>query len=771
MADASKQIARKRIAILVVLALAWVVGIGARLVQLQVVEYDQHAAYARSQQTRKVNLVAPRGAIYDRDGNALAVSLEHESIAINPMRIPDVVGASGAALQLASTLGLDKDQLQKKIQRYRDNKWGFLWIRRWANPAELKAVKSLRSDWVEFYRESKRHYPKQELACHVLGSVGVDGNGLFGVEHSMDYLLQAENGNETVLQDVTRRAIQSEITTQPRPGISVRLTIDQRVQSAAEAALRRAVEKHSAPSGSVVVMDPNTGDLLAVANYPDFDPNVRPRRSKDLEARMNRAVSIEYEPGSVFKIITMAAGLEQTKLRPDTIIPCGNGVLRLPGRTIRDAHPYSFLSFAEVLAKSSNIGAIFVALQVGKDLMHDYVRRFGFGTSTDLPLPYEQSGYVWPMHKTSSQKVYGSILASVAMGHQISATTVQLAQACSVIANGGTLVRPRLLMELRAPNGKITSLQGKREGRVIQPETAITMRKLMEGTMLTGTGKSSRLRGWTSGGKTGTAQIFDRKLRRYVKRYNSSFLGFAPLQNPSIVVAVTLNETSLYGGVIAGPVFQEVASETLRILGVPMDHPESAMAKSVTPPLSEEKEGDAGLDGVDLLQLDGSLPPDTRKELAALLKAAIQEDPEIEDWMLGDPRALEPLPLLDLTPMPVSPLSMTEPSLPEMQESALAGSSEDDVPPGGELGPVSTQESRYQMVTASVPRQGEPTVVHLETVVAPDFTGKSMRAVMSEALEAGIELQPYGRGVARKQVPPAGTRIPRGKPLVVVFAP
>ncbi|MCU0229347.1 MAG: hypothetical protein MUF01_17095, partial [Bryobacterales bacterium] len=182
MEDASKQVARKRVAILAVLALVWVAAITARLVQLQVVEHDQHAAYARSQQTRTVNLVAPRGAIYDRDGNALAVSLEHESIAINPLRIPGAVGADGAARQLATALALDPKQLQAKIAAYRENRRGFLWIRRWASPQELRAVKALKADWVEYYRESKRHYPKQELASHVLGSVGVDGNGLFGIE-------------------------------------------------------------------------------------------------------------------------------------------------------------------------------------------------------------------------------------------------------------------------------------------------------------------------------------------------------------------------------------------------------------------------------------------------------------------------------------------------------------------------------------------------------------------------------------------------------------
>lgn len=769
--DASQHLARKRVAILLAIVLVWVTAIVARLVQLQVVQFEEHAAYARSQQTRRVKLVAPRGAIYDRAGNPLAVSLEHESIAINPMRIPNVVGAAGAAELLAGALGVNRAILEQKIKRYQDNRRGFLWIRRWASPADLTAVRKLNADWIEYYKESKRHYPKRELASHVLGSVGIDGDGLFGIEQSMQYLLQSKDGNETVLQDVRRRAIHSEVTEQSQPGISVRLTLDQRIQSAAETALRKAIQQYRVPSGSVVVMDPNSGDILALANYPDFDPNVSPRTTKELEARMNRAVSLEYEPGSVFKIITLAAGLERTRLRPDTIIPCGNGVLRLPGRTIHDAHPYSALSFADVLAKSSNIGAIYVATAVGKEMMYDYVRAFGFGSKTGLPLPYEQSGYVWPMHQASAQKVYGSILASVAMGHQVSATTVQLAQACSVIANGGTLVRPRLVMELRAPDGKVTPLEGKREARVLRPETAITMRRLMEGVMLTGTGKGARLKGWTSGGKTGTAQIFDLKLRRYVKTYNSSFLGFAPLQNPSIVVVVTLNETRLYGGVIAGPVFQEVAAETLRILGVPMDSPQTVLARNVPPQLDDVKEGDAGLDGETSARMDAKLPPDTRKELMAMLSAAMKEDPEIEEWMLGNPRERIALSLPAMAPISVS----ATPALEEPQPLGVAdadAASERDVAADTERTQREFEDSgRLVPVTVADNRAGAVTVVHLDTMLAPDFLGKSMREVMAEAMTEGVEVQVFGRGVARKQIPPAGTRMPRGVAVRVMFTP
>lgn len=767
--DTSHDVARKRIALLSLIVLVWVLAIAARLGNLQVVRHEELASYARSQQTRRSHLLAPRGAIYDRQGNPLAVSLEYQSIAINPMRVP-IPGL--AAAQLAKAFGLDQQKLEEKILHYQNNRWGFLWIRRWASPDDLRAAKALRADWIEYYRESKRHYPKHELASHVLGSVGVDGSGLFGLEQSMHYLLQGEDGQETILQDVRRRAIQSEVTHQPRPGIGLRITLDQRVQSAAESALRNAIALHRVPSGSVVVMDPNTGDILAMANYPDFDPNVYPRSTKDMEARLNRAVSLEYEPGSVFKIVTLAAGLEQTRLRPDTIIPCGNGLLRLPGRTIRDAHPYSALSFADVLAKSSNIGSIHVANTVGKDRMYEYVRSFGFGTRTGLPLPYEQSGYVWPMHQSSSQKVYGSILASVAMGHQISATTVQLAQACSVIANGGLLVKPRLVMELRHPDGTVIPQEGKRGERVLKPETAITMRKLMEGVMLTGTGKAGRLQRWTSGGKTGTAQIFDLKQRRYLRLYNSSFLGFAPLQNPAIVVAVTLNGTTLYGGTIAAPVFREVAAETLRILGIPMDSDATLLAKTPTVNEPETLEGDPGLDGTPLTPLGTKLPPDARRELIAMLQEAMREDPEIEEWMLGNPRRadLPATPVVAVAPAPQPP--DTDSSLKDWEAAAHRnGNAQPSLQELTGSDARAADTPAFQPVTAAAAPSDGVTVVHLDTLTAPDFLGKSMRDVMSQAMAAGLEVQVFGRGVARQQIPPPGTKMPRGLAVRVMFTP
>jgi cell division protein FtsI (penicillin-binding protein 3) len=308
-----------------------------------------------------------------------------------------------------------------------------------------------------------------------------------------------------------------------------------------------------------------------MASYPSYNPNLPPQKEETLESRTNLPVQSPFEPGSVFKVITLSAALETTNIRPGTIINCGGGRMTLFKRVIHDHHSYASLSMADVLAKSSNIGAINIGLRVGEQNLYDYVKRFGFGKSTGIPLPGESSGRVRPL-----KKWIASSIGSVAMGHELSATTLQLAQACSVIANGGMLVKPRLTLKRQRPGSDPDAIEPVTPPvRVIQPQTAITMRQMMEGVVLHGTGKKAKLDGYTSGGKTGTAQIYDFKARAYTHKYNSSFMGFAPLNNPAIVVVVTLNGTATMGAEASAPVFREVASFALRILDIPKDLPET----------------------------------------------------------------------------------------------------------------------------------------------------------------------------------------------------
>lgn len=599
-----------RLSYLIVAALLWTCLILFRLVSLQIFGHEEYSRQAQQQHVRRVEIAAQRGAIFDRSGQPLAMSLEVESVCINPMRVPN---KETAAEVFSRVLGLDRDKLLDEIERAAQQRRGFLWIQRKITREQAATLKSLPFDWIEFRTESLRQYPNESLAAHVVGSVDHEEKGNAGIEMSMDAALRGRPGFMRMYTDVRRRGFDSEVAQKPVPGKNLTLTIDERIQYVAERQLKEAVEANRCETGSLVVMDPNTGDILAMANYPTFNPNVPPATEREMEARHNLAVSVPFEPGSVFKVITLSAALETTRVRPDTMIACGNGSMTLFRRVIHDHHAYSSLSMADVLAKSSNIGTIRIGLEVGEARLLDYVRRFGFGSLTGLPLPAESAGMVRKLeHWTKSS------IGSVAMGHEISATSVQLARAASVVANGGLLVQPRILLKQQRPGERPEFEQAEEPRRVIKPETAITMRAMMERVVLPGgTGTKARLNGWSSGGKTGSAQIFDLKARKYTHRYNASFMGFAPLTNPRVVVVVTLNGSTKYGGAVAAPVFREVAAAALRILDVQKDLPE------FLPPSEEplEKINDLAIASL-------AAPEDDREQvdsLAAMLRPASME--------------------------------------------------------------------------------------------------------------------------------------------------
>ncbi|MGD0133472.1 MAG: penicillin-binding protein 2, partial [Bryobacteraceae bacterium] len=540
-------LATKRIRVLVWVALVWAALILARLVQLQVVQHSKFAEMARGQQQKVEEIKAPRGAILDRYGQRLAMSLPAESVVVDPLRVPDL---SVAADVLSKVLKVNAQDLLLKMREAVDDRRGFLWVKRKITREEAKRLRDLDLEWIEFRTESERFYPNRSLAAHVLGSVDFQEDGNGGVEQSLNDRLTGHGGEVLVTEDVQRRGFASKMQSEAEPGQDVRLTIDSRIQFVAEQELAKMVALHHAKSGSLVAMDPRTGDILAMANVPTFDPN-EPPKAGNVSARENLAVSAPFEPGSVYKVITLSSALETTRLRPESMINCGNGSINLFGRVIHDHSRYASLSMADVLARSSNIGAINIGLQVGDKNLYDYIRRFGFGKKTGLPLPGESSGMVRPLRVWQK-----SSIGSVAMGHEIGVTALQLAQACTVIASGGLLLKPRLLLD--AP--KVDPV------RVLRPETAITMRGMMEGVVIKpyGTGhKYARLIGYTSAGKTGTAQIYDNKLHQYTHLYNASFMGFAPVTNPRIVVVVTINGTGGlvgYGGPTSAPVFREVAA-------------------------------------------------------------------------------------------------------------------------------------------------------------------------------------------------------------------
>jgi cell division protein FtsI (penicillin-binding protein 3) len=584
----------KRLKWLAWLVLFWGAVIFVKLISLQLFHHDEYVRMARARQERAREIPAPRGPIFDRTGRRiLALSTPAMSIYVNPLKVPDL---EVAAQILGAELAMDEAQLYGTLRHALDNRRGFLWIKRKVSYEQAKRLGNLGLEWINMQRESQRHYPNGSLAAHLLGGVDFEEKGNAGIEKALDADLRGEPGRIRLLTDVKRRGIESQLWAEPRPGLPVTLTIDGRVQFVAERELAAAVEAKRAVSGSLVVMNPHTGDILALASYPSYDPNFPPAAGAPDAARRNHAVSVPFEPGSVFKVITMAAAFETTNLRPETPIDCHGGVLRLPGRVIRDSHlGLGVLPMETVFAKSSNIGAIQVGFRVGQQNMYEYVRRFGFGQKTGITLPGESAG------RLRKLKAWGTTsLASVAMGQEVSVTTLQLAQAVSVLANGGLLVKPRLTLRKGERN-----LPPAPPVRIVKPETAITMRQMMEGVVLKGTGTGARLQGYSVGGKTGTGQIFDVAAHRYTHTYNGSFIGFAPMQNPQIVVVVTLNGTrgnSGFGGAAAAPVFKAVASEALRVLDVPKDVPDEAPAPPLTAEVSDLSDADTAATAQNILE-------------------------------------------------------------------------------------------------------------------------------------------------------------------------
>lgn len=556
------------------LLLVWVCGIVYRLVFLQVVHHDDLLKLAQQQQQHKEMIPALRGPILDRFGQPLAKTLPAVSICVNPRKITDV----GVAADLLSRLlELDRKTLLDRLTAAKLRNLGFMWVKRKVGAEEALRVRSLNADWIELRDDMQRYYPHGEIASHVIGATSVADDdtdrGSAGIELEFDDQLSGRPGEARVYTDVKQNAYERTVARAPEPGAAVTLTIDPNLQYIAEKELDKAIISSSAKRGSIVAMNPYTGEILALANAPRFDPNRPPQPGDPPNARSDIAVGAPFEPGSVLKIITLSAALETTNLRPDSIINCNNGSINLHGRVIHDEHKYGLLSMADVLAKSSNIGAIQIGLRVGDRNLYEYERKFGFGRKTGIDLPGESSGELRRVEQWNP-----SSIGSIAMGHEIGVTSIQLALAGSALANGGMLVKPRIVLSTQRAGQPAENYPSDPPQRILQPQTTILMRQMMEGVVLHGTGRNAILKGYTSGGKTGSAMIYDRELHAYTHHYNASFLGFAPVTNPQIVIVVTLEGTtsgpSGFGGPVAAPVFREVATSALRMLDVPKDLPE-----------------------------------------------------------------------------------------------------------------------------------------------------------------------------------------------------
>lgn len=576
----------KRLVLLGLALCAWALVIVLRLFQLQIVGHEKFRRLAEAQQEKLEQVQAPRGAIYDRNGNFLAISSEIPIICVNPLRIPDKETAAGL---LAGILKLNRQDVLNDLLRAAIAHRGYLVIDPNPTEDEVDAVKKLNLDWIDIRKGSGRTYPNGQLAAHVVGNVDAEGRGVAGVEKKLNSILSGTPGLLRVTTDVHRRGYNFEVERAPSVGKNVTLTIDSRLQYVAEQALAEAVTKNHGERGSLIAMDPYTGEVLALANYPTYNPNERLKPGKKPVGREDYAVVAPFEPGSVFKVITLSAALETTNLRPESVINCGNGILRIGSRIIHDHKSYPALPMQDVLAFSSNIGAIRIGMQVGNNHMYDYIKRFGFGRRTGIELPAEAPGLIRPLSRWRPASI-----GSVAMGHEISVTSVQLAQAGAVIANGGYLVHPHVVLYEQAPGGEKLKTQPLKPVRVLTPQAVITMRHMMERVVTTpgGTGKRAHITGYSTAGKTGTAQIFDAEHHVYTHHYNASFMGFAPVVNPSVVVVVTVSGTSGeagYGGQASAPAFKTAAGEALRLLGVPRDLPAELEEKQANGPDKNDK--------------------------------------------------------------------------------------------------------------------------------------------------------------------------------------
>lgn len=582
------------------IALLWAIAIAARLCILQIVEHKELKQAVESQQQRMLEIPVLRGEISDRTGHLFAVSIPTESVAVNPKKI---VSPEFFAGNVAATLGLNAQEVRQKIEELRDRKGagrGFLLLKRHITPEEEEGLKSLPFKAVEFLRDARREYPNGSIGAHVVGSVDAEGNGNSGIEQKLNADLHGRPGRMRVLTDSLQDPYITFVSDPGEQGANVTLTIHNVIQHVAERALEEGIAAAHAEKGSVVVMDPANGEILALANSPSFDPSDEKPTQQEVEARLNTAVQAPCEPGSVMKMITLTMGLESGRFTPETPVYCENGVFPRPGRKpIHDVHRYGTLDAAHVLIKSSNIGIAKISIASGPHLLYEYLKKFGIGDKTHIELPGETGGILWPLEcgaTNSEGKPMPCWSASsheyIAFGHEVEATAVQLARAVAVIANGGLLVAPHVVLRKERPRADGTveelPLNLPQPTRAVEAETAVTMRHIMERVVLEGTGRRAHVPGFTIGGKTGSAQMFIPG-KGWVNRHNSSFIGFGPVNNPRIVVVVTLNNTPQQGGIAAAPVFEKIAETALRVLQVPKDDPDNDI-HSVPPPPKEVNE-------------------------------------------------------------------------------------------------------------------------------------------------------------------------------------
>ena len=543
------------------LAAAFLVLLGAalaRAVWIQVIKGPEYAAMALRQHRETVIVPASRGTIVDRNGEPLAIGRLATTVYANPRQVND---ARDLTLVASKQLGLDPAELYPMLV---DRSKGFVYVARKADPRKAKILQSMDFAGLGFYPEELRFYPQGPVAAQVIGYAGLDNKGLEGLERSLEGTLAGKPGSQTIVKDPFGRALDVVETKAETPGRSVRLTIDREIQANAEEILQDTVRRWGARAATAVVMDPHTGEIYAMATAPRFNANRFPTTRAD--RRRNRAVTDTYEPGSTFKLVTIAAGLQEGVITPRTSFRLAP-TIKVADRVIHEAHTRGTerLTVKQIVEQSSNIGTITIAEHLGPGRLASWVDRFGFGAKSGVDFPGESAGFALPLDQWS-----GSTIGTVPIGHGIAVTPVQMARAYAAIANGGRLVRPHLIDRI---DGK--TVGPTRGRRVVSRHVSEQMMSMLRGVVLEGTGTEAAIPGYTVAGKTGTAAKIDPDGTYSTSRYVASFVGMVPATKPKLVIMVMVDEPhgDIYGGVVAAPAFREIARFNLQHLEIPQDAP------------------------------------------------------------------------------------------------------------------------------------------------------------------------------------------------------
>jgi cell division protein FtsI (penicillin-binding protein 3) len=724
-----------RLYLLGAVLLMWCAAICARLVYLQVFSYGKFVAQAAHQQQRAIPLTAKRGVIYDRAGRELAMSVLVDSAFAVPSEVKDLPTAVSLITRIT---GEDARVVLADCRAHRT----FCWVARKADDETIERIKSLNLQGIHFQKEPKRFYPARDLAAQVLGSVGMEDSGQSGIEHEFDEQLRGRPGKMFISVDA-RKEWFSDVETQPEPGENLVLTIDKNIQYIAEKELDQAMHDTQAIAGTAIVENPHTGEILALANRPTFNPNLRKEITP--AALTNRAVSYVYEPGSTFKLVTISAALEEKVTNPDEIFDCQRGSIVYNGMRIRDSKPHGLLPVWGVLAESSDVGAIKIALRLGEDRFYKYIRAYGFGQQTGIELPGETRGLTKPPSRWSKVSI-----AAISMGQEIGISPLQLAGLISTFANDGVWVAPRIVAGTVQPQAtpQTIAFHPAQGHRVISSYTAAEMRSMMQKVVLEGTGRRAILEGFSSAGKTGTGQKVDPATGAYSKtKYVASFAGFAPVNNPQIVVAVILDSAvGLHqGGQVSAPVFRRIAQQVLEYLHVPHDLPllprHQLLLAQARMKDQDLEEGTPDHPGEPLETAEVSGDGDRGAD-AAQVVASTAAGRSARATRLGS----------------VVPAAMRE----QVPGAATANSA-------GPISPAKTLDSPTAG-QAKLPATGTVVLdVEQGGVEVPSFVGKTVRGAVEAAQDAGLELEAVGSGVARQQSPAAGTHVPAGTRVTVQF--